>query len=175
MNTSPPARRRGRQVLSPEEYKRQRRERRMERTSGLESVVRAWAERKGCAVRVLNDGHHWLFQKPGFMAEWWPNPAFAEASVAGRLFLHAIRIPGGETHRRAQALRTGARNAKNARNSATPGGSPDGLTPICGVLWLARFPVLHSITQAHPSGRLGEASLPALPCIETPEYAASTL
>jgi hypothetical protein len=26
-------------------------------------------------LRVLNDGHHWLFQKPGFMAEWWPSSA----------------------------------------------------------------------------------------------------
>jgi hypothetical protein len=64
-----------RKVLSPEEYKRQRRERRMERTAGRESQVRAWAERQGCSLRVLNDGHHWLFQKPGFMAEWWPSSA----------------------------------------------------------------------------------------------------
>jgi hypothetical protein len=47
----------------------------MERTSGLESAVRAWAERQGCSVRVLNDGQHWLFQKRGFMAEWWPSSA----------------------------------------------------------------------------------------------------
>ncbi len=68
----------------------------MERTSGLESAVRAWAERHGCAVRRLNGVHHWLFQKAGFMAEWWPNTAFAEASVAGRFFLNAVRIPGGK-------------------------------------------------------------------------------
>ena len=47
----------------------------MERTSHLEDQVRAWAERYGCLLRVLNDGHHWLFQKPGFMAEWWPSSA----------------------------------------------------------------------------------------------------
>ena len=64
-----------RRILPPEEYKRQRRGRRMQRTSGLESEVRAWTERQGCAVRVLNDGHHWLFQKPGFVAEWWPSSA----------------------------------------------------------------------------------------------------
>jgi hypothetical protein len=75
MKSSPPPRRRDRRVLSPEEYKKQRRERRMERTSGLESQVRAWAERHGCSLRVLNDGHHWLLQKPGFMAEWWPSSA----------------------------------------------------------------------------------------------------
>lgn len=66
---------RNRRILSPDEYKRQRRERRMERTSGLESEVRAWAERHGCSLRVSNDGHHWLFQTPGFMAEWWPSSA----------------------------------------------------------------------------------------------------
>jgi hypothetical protein len=75
MKSLPPPRRRGRPVLSPDEYKKQRRERRMERTSRLESEVRAWAERHGCSLRVLNDGHHWLLQKPGFVAEWWPSSA----------------------------------------------------------------------------------------------------
>jgi hypothetical protein len=75
MKSSPPPRRRDRRVLSPEEYKKQRRERRMERTSSLEEQARVWAEGHGCSLRVLNDGHHWLFQKPGFMAEWWPSSA----------------------------------------------------------------------------------------------------
>ncbi len=66
---------RQRRVLSPEEYKRQRRERRMDRTSQQEAQVRTWAEQHGCSLRVLNDGHHWLFQKPGFTAEWWPSSA----------------------------------------------------------------------------------------------------
>jgi len=47
----------------------------MERTSDLELRVRAWAEQRGCSLRILNDGHHWLFQRPGFMAEWWPSSA----------------------------------------------------------------------------------------------------
>ena len=47
----------------------------MERTSRLEAQVRVWAEQHGCSLRVLNDGHHWLLQKPGFMAEWWPSSA----------------------------------------------------------------------------------------------------
>jgi hypothetical protein len=75
MKSSPPPRRRDRRVLSPEEYKQQRRERRMERTSRLEEEVRVWAEGHGYSLRVLNDGHHWLFQKAGFMAEWWPSSA----------------------------------------------------------------------------------------------------
>lgn len=75
MNSTSLRRRHNRTDLSPEEYKRQRRERRMKRTSSLESAVRAWAERRGCSLRVLNDGHHWLFQKQDFMAEWWPSSA----------------------------------------------------------------------------------------------------
>ena len=47
----------------------------MERTSRLEEQARVWAAGQGCSLRVLNDGHHWLFQKPGFMAEWWPSSA----------------------------------------------------------------------------------------------------
>jgi len=47
----------------------------MERTARQEDEVRAWTGRYGVSLRVLNDGHHWLFQKPGFMAEWWPSSA----------------------------------------------------------------------------------------------------
>ena len=47
----------------------------MERTSRLEEQVRVWAAGHGCSLRVLNDGHHCLFQKPGFLAEWWPSSA----------------------------------------------------------------------------------------------------
>jgi hypothetical protein len=63
------------QILSPDEYKRQRRQRRMGRTAHQEVQVRDWAEEHGCSLRVLNEGHHWLFQKPGFTAEWWPRSA----------------------------------------------------------------------------------------------------
>ncbi len=62
-------------ILSPDEYKRRRRGRRMDRSLALEDQARAWAERYGCSLRVLNDRHHWLFQKRGFMAEWWPSSA----------------------------------------------------------------------------------------------------
>jgi hypothetical protein len=59
----------------PEEYKRQRRGQRMQRTGGLEHQAVAWAKLHGLSLRVLNDGHHWRFQKPGFMAERWPSSA----------------------------------------------------------------------------------------------------
>jgi hypothetical protein len=58
-----------------DQYKRRRRERRMERTAHLEAQVRVWAEQRGCSLRKLNGGHHWLFQRCSFMAEWWPSSA----------------------------------------------------------------------------------------------------
>ncbi|MBI4662448.1 MAG: hypothetical protein HY735_26830 [Verrucomicrobia bacterium] len=77
-------------VLAPDEYKRRRRERRMDRTAALEPQVRTWAERHGCSLRVLNGGHHWLFQKPGFRAEW--RPSSAKLAV-NRDYLHDHHAP----------------------------------------------------------------------------------
>src|SRR3989440_12660600 len=75
MKSRPRMRLRKGQIPSSDEYKRLRRDQRMERTPELDSQVRAWAEQHGCSLRVLNDGHHWLFQKAGFTAEWWPSSA----------------------------------------------------------------------------------------------------
>ena len=90
MNGSPHSRPRKAILLAPDEYKRRRRERRMDRTARLESEVRAWAERYGCTLRVLNDGQHWLFQRPGFVAEWWPSSA---KLAVNRDYLHACHAP----------------------------------------------------------------------------------
>ena len=49
-------------------------------------------------------------------------------------FLGALRIRWPETHRRAQRLRTEARNARNVRKSAIPGISAPEPSPIYGVL-----------------------------------------
>jgi hypothetical protein len=68
-------RRRKAVVLAPEEYMRRRRAWPMDRTARLESQAQDWAQRNGCTLRVLNGGHHWLFQKTGFAAEWWPSSA----------------------------------------------------------------------------------------------------
>ena len=62
----------------------------MNRTARLEDEVRAWAERRGCSLRVLNDGHHWLFQQPGLIAEWWPSSA---KLVLNRDYLHGHHAP----------------------------------------------------------------------------------
>lgn len=68
-------RRRNRPALSPEDYKKQRRTRRLGRSGRSEEQIRGWAEKQGCSLRVLNDGHHWLFQAAGIVAEWWPSSA----------------------------------------------------------------------------------------------------
>lgn len=75
MKSFPPERRPPRPALAPDDYKRRRRARRIDRTARAEPQVRAWAEQHGCSLRVLNDGHHWLLEKPGFIAEWWPSSA----------------------------------------------------------------------------------------------------
>ena len=62
-------------VLGPDDYMRLRRQRRMERTANSESAVRGWAEKHGLELRVLNDGHHWILEKPGMFVEWWPSSA----------------------------------------------------------------------------------------------------
>lgn len=75
MKVLPHSHRRKRPALAPEDYKQRRRERRMGRTLQSEAVVRAWAERHGFALRVLNGGHHWLLEKGDIVAEWWPSSA----------------------------------------------------------------------------------------------------
>ena len=62
----------------------------MQRTAYLESLVRAWAEQHGCSLRVLNDGHHWLFQKASFVAEWWPSSA---KLAVNRNYAHTFHTP----------------------------------------------------------------------------------
>jgi hypothetical protein len=83
-------RRRREPVLSPDEYKRRRREHRLQRIAHSEVEIRAWAEARGCLLRVLNGSQHWLFQKPGFMAEWWPSSA---KLAVNRDYLHAHHAP----------------------------------------------------------------------------------
>jgi hypothetical protein len=83
-------RKRNNSVLEPGEYKRRRRERRMERTLHSEAVVRGWAEQHGFTLRVLNNGHHWILEKPGIFAEWWPSSA---KLALNRDYLRTLHTP----------------------------------------------------------------------------------
>jgi hypothetical protein len=76
--------------LSPDDFRRARRERRLHRTLDLESEVARWASRHGFTLRVLNDGHHWLLQRPDLVAEWWPSSA---KLVVNRDYLHDHHAP----------------------------------------------------------------------------------
>ncbi len=77
-------------ALAPDEYKRRRRERRMRRTVHSESGIQSWAEQHGFALRVLNGGHHWIFEKPGVFAEWWPSSA---KLALNHDYIHTLHAP----------------------------------------------------------------------------------
>src|SRR5690348_4211933 len=41
----------------------------------FESVLQAWCDERGVALKVSNEGHHWRFMSPKVFAEWWPSSA----------------------------------------------------------------------------------------------------
>lgn len=59
----------------PNEAPMERHDRRLSMNLEQEGVVRAWADEQGLALLIRNKGHHWTFQAPGFVAEWWPSSA----------------------------------------------------------------------------------------------------
>ena len=61
--------------LEPREYLRQRRDRRLERNTTALHEAKTWADQHGFSLRVNNEGHHWMWQKNGLLAEWWPSSA----------------------------------------------------------------------------------------------------
>lgn len=38
-----------------------------------EQSIREWATGAGLALSVRNGGEHWIFERPGFLAEYWPS------------------------------------------------------------------------------------------------------
>ncbi len=61
--------------LDPREYVRQRRLRRLDRNRSAADHAKTWADRHGFTFDVNNEGHHWIWQKGKFVAEWWPSSA----------------------------------------------------------------------------------------------------
>jgi hypothetical protein len=61
------------QSLNPRDYMRKRRERRLRRNLDNRPDAEAWAAQRGFSLRVNNDGHHWIFERGRFVAEWWPS------------------------------------------------------------------------------------------------------
>ncbi len=59
----------------PGEHHKDRHARRLNLNLSGEAIVRAWADENGLSLRIKNDGHHWIFERPSLFAEWWPSSA----------------------------------------------------------------------------------------------------
>jgi hypothetical protein len=59
----------------PDETFQQRHARRLQTNLAGEAELRSWADENGIVFEIKNNGHHWIFKKPGFLAEWWPSSA----------------------------------------------------------------------------------------------------
>jgi hypothetical protein len=81
----------------PGEAAMERHDRRLSVALDCEAIMRAWAAERGLTVRILNRGHHWLFEKVGFIAEWWPSSA--------KLVVNRRYERGTHVHDREQAQR----------------------------------------------------------------------
>lgn len=40
-----------------------------------EEEIRLQAGARGLKLQIANDGQHWMFARPGLIAEWWPSSA----------------------------------------------------------------------------------------------------
>jgi hypothetical protein len=53
----------------------ERHTRRLHSNLRYEAEVSEWCRRRGFALRITNQGHHWQLKKDRFLAEWWPSSA----------------------------------------------------------------------------------------------------
>lgn len=59
----------------PGEEWQERHKRRLHVNLAGEAELRSWANEHRLTLDIKNNGHHWIFQRPGFLAEWWPSSA----------------------------------------------------------------------------------------------------
>jgi hypothetical protein len=59
----------------PGEDSGDRHDRRLSANLCDENDARAAAKAIGLVLKIANDGHHWMFTSPGFVADWWPSSA----------------------------------------------------------------------------------------------------
>jgi hypothetical protein len=69
---------------------RRRRERRLSRNTNSANQAQAWAAQYGFTLRIHNEGHHWMWQKGAFVAEWWPSSA---KLVLNRVYERDFHVP----------------------------------------------------------------------------------
>jgi len=81
----------------PGERPTQRHRRRLETNLAATPELARWTAEKGLTLRICNQGHHWIFERPGFFAEWWPSSA--------KLVLFHKYDAGIHTHDHAQVMR----------------------------------------------------------------------
>lgn len=54
-----------------------------------EAEVRGWSDENGLTLRIKNQGHHWIFERLGFFAEWWPSSA---KLVIGKRYREGVHV-----------------------------------------------------------------------------------
>lgn len=59
----------------PGERPASRHKRRLETNIAIALDLAKWTAEKGVTLRICNAGHHWIFERPGLFAEWWPSSA----------------------------------------------------------------------------------------------------
>lgn len=57
------------------EHPKQRHDRRFNAALELQNHVKDWCEKNNVILKINNEGHHWIFTKTNFIAEWWPSSA----------------------------------------------------------------------------------------------------
>lgn len=59
----------------PNEKAQDRHQRRLRQNLKAQEVVNTYCNEKSIKMSILNNGHHWKFEKDGFLIEWWPSSA----------------------------------------------------------------------------------------------------
>lgn len=101
-----------------------RHQRRLKANLSRQDEVKAWCREAGVRLRIGNDGHHWLFQREGQIAEWWPSSA--------KLVLQQRYERGIHVHDHQQAL---ARLRKHFKGPARPTAPPRPLRIYVASSW----------------------------------------
>lgn len=68
--------------------------------------VERWCEEQGVGFEVKNGGHHWIFRRGDWIAEWWPSSA--------KLVVQRCYGDGMHVHDWKQAMRLLARGLRRA-------------------------------------------------------------
>lgn len=99
--------------------------RRLRTNLSYRKEVEGWARRNGYALQIKNEGHHWLFERDGFVAEWWPSSA---KLVLNRDYPHGLHVH--DWRQAASVLAQRAPAPAERRAAAPPPPSPTCPPPL---------------------------------------------